>query len=237
MDNVPPALSPDVAGLFEPSTDTTPLSPAARMEFRKVNGELIHILPLRHDVNKVVPFLLTKGETPDKSDYLKQFHLLRYLKSSPDLGPTFSANKSDYPNGVCICSASDMAHNVHTHGRSHVAYTLTVGNETSKTAPFLSYSGIEKGVSLSPAEGEYVTHFIKNSQSSYPLQAIRSGPRTSSNCPLYHVRGQQLSYQINYCPYHPREISPHRPQTSSRTMGISNKTNHPQTSGISRHST
>jgi hypothetical protein len=157
MDNVPAALSPDVAGLFDPSTDTTPLPPAARMEFRKVNGELIHILPLRHDVNKVVPFLLTKGETPDNSDYLKQFHLLRYLKSSPDLGPTFSADKADYPDGVCICSASDMAHNVHPNGRSHVAYTLTVGNESSKTAPFLSFSGIEKGVSLSPAEGEYVT--------------------------------------------------------------------------------
>ena len=40
MDNVPAALSPDIAGLFDPSTDTTPLSPAARMEFRKVNGEL-----------------------------------------------------------------------------------------------------------------------------------------------------------------------------------------------------
>ena len=45
MDNVPPALSPDIKGLFEPSTNTTPLSPAAQSEFRTINGELIHILP------------------------------------------------------------------------------------------------------------------------------------------------------------------------------------------------
>ncbi len=157
MDHIPPALSPDIAGLFDPSVDPTPLSPSARADFRTINGELIHILPLRYDVNKVVPFLLTKGEAPDNSDYLKQFHVLRYLKGTPDLGPTFSSNKADYPNGVQLCSASDVSHNVHPNGRSHAAYTLTVGGEHSKTAPFLSYSGIEKGVSLSPTEGEYVT--------------------------------------------------------------------------------
>lgn len=157
MDAVPAALSPDIAGLFDPSTDPTPLSPSAKAEFRTVNGELIYILPLRHDVNKVIPYLLTKGESPDQSDYAKQFHLLRYLKGTPDLGPTFSSDPSDYPNGVQICSASDLAHNVHPDGRSHGAYTLTVGGERSNTAPFLSFSGKEKGVPLSPAEGEYVT--------------------------------------------------------------------------------
>lgn len=158
MDKVPPALSPDIEGLFEPSTDPTPLSPAASAEFRTVNGELIFILPLRHDIKKTVSFILTKGENPDNSDYRKQLHLLRYLKGTPTLGPTFSFSKSDFPNGVEIHSASDMAHNVYKEdGRSHGAYTLTVGKVGAKTAPFLSYSSKEKGVSLSPAEGEYVT--------------------------------------------------------------------------------
>ena len=158
MDNVPPALSPDIEGLFEPSTDPTPLSAAATAEFRTVNGELIFILPLRHDIKKTVSFILTKSEAPDNSDYLKQLHLLRYLKGTPTLGPTFSSDKSDFPNGVEIHSASDMAHNVYKEdGRSHGAYTLTVGKVGAKTAPFLSFSSKEKGVSLSPAEGEYVT--------------------------------------------------------------------------------
>lgn len=157
MDAVPPALSPDVRGLFDLSTDTTKLSTAARAEFRTTNGELIHILPPRHDIKRVVTHLLTKGESPDNSDYLKQLHLLRYLKATPNLGPTFSANPANYPNGVEISSSSDCAHNVHTDGQSHSAYTLTVGKAGATTAPFLSYSAAEKGVSLSPMEGEYVT--------------------------------------------------------------------------------
>ena len=156
MDLVPPALSPDIKGLFEPSTDKTPLSLTETSEFRTVNGELIHILPQRHDVRKVVTHLLTRNESPDKGDYLKQLHLLRYLKSCPDLGPTFSADPTNYPNGVEIHSASDCAHNVHAEGQSHGAYQLTIGKPGATTSPFCSYSAKEKGVSLHPHEGEYV---------------------------------------------------------------------------------
>lgn len=157
MDNVPAALCPDVQGLFDPSADPTPLTPRDRAEFRTINGELIQLLSIRHDIKKVVTYLLTKGEAPDKSDYLKQLHLLRYLKSSPTLGPTFSADPSNYPDGVTIHSSSDCAHNVHQHGQSHGAFLLTVGKVGATTAPFLSHSAAEKGVSLSPTEGEYVT--------------------------------------------------------------------------------
>ena len=156
MDDVPPALSPDVEGLFSPSTDPTPLSLSAAAEFRTVNGELIHVHPLRHDAKKVLSFLLTKGKSPDKSDYLKQLHLLRYLKGTLTLGPTFSADPADYPNGVEIHSACDSAHNVHPlTGQSHGAYIITVGKVGAHTAPFESYSAPEKGVQLSPMESEY----------------------------------------------------------------------------------
>ena len=155
MDKVPAALSPEVEGLFDASTDTTPLSPSATAEYKTVNGELIHILTTRFDIKKQVCHLLTRNETPDNSDYLKQFHVLRYLKATSEFGPTFSNDAADYPNGVEIHSASDCAHNVHTGGQSHGAYTLTVGKVGANTAPFLHYSAKEKGVSLSPTEGEY----------------------------------------------------------------------------------
>ena len=156
MDLVPPALSPDIKGLFEPSQDTTPLTLAETAEFRTVNGELIHILPQRHEVRKVITHLLTRSESPDKGDYLKQLHLLRYLKSCPDIGPTFSADPTNYPNGVELHSASDCAHNVHTDGQSHGAYQITIGKPGATTSPFSTYSAKEKGVSLHPHEGEYV---------------------------------------------------------------------------------
>ena len=156
MDLVPPALSPDIKGLFEPSQDPTPLTLTETAEFRTINGELIHVLPQRHEVRKVITHLLTKGESPDKGDYLKQLHLLRYIKSCPDIGPTFSADPTNYPNGVEIHSASDCAHNVHPDGQSHGAYQITIGKPGATTSPFCTYSAKEKGVSLHPHEGEYV---------------------------------------------------------------------------------
>jgi hypothetical protein len=156
MDLVPAALSPDVKGLFEPSQNQTPLSLEETAEFRTVNGELIHVIPQRHDARKVVTHPLTRNESPDKGDYLKQLHLLRYLKSCPDLGPTFSSDPTNYPNGVEIHSASDCAHNVHVEGQSHGAYQITIGKPGATTSPFCTYSAKEKGVSLHPHEGEYV---------------------------------------------------------------------------------
>ena len=62
MDLVPPALSPDIKGLFEPSQDPTPLTLTETAEFRTINGELIHVLPQqRHEVRKVITHLLTKA--------------------------------------------------------------------------------------------------------------------------------------------------------------------------------
>eukprot|EP01035_Chromulina_nebulosa_P004743 gene4743-6466_t len=156
MDLVPPALSPDIKGLFEPSQDPTPLTLTETAEFRTINGELIHVLPPRYEVRKVITHLLTKGESPDKGDYLKQFHLLRYIKSCPDIGPTFSADPTNYPNGVEIHSASDCAHNVHPDGQSHGAYQITIGKPGATTSPFCTYSAKEKGVSLHPHEDEYI---------------------------------------------------------------------------------
>ena len=158
MDKVPAALSPDVEGLFDPSTDPTPLSPSATSEFRTVNGELIHVLPGRHDIKKVVTYLLSKGENPDNSDYLKQFHLLRYLKGTLELGPTFSADPTDYPNGAEFHSSSDIAANVHPNGQTQGAGVIIIGTVGARTSPCISYSAPLKGIQLSPTESEYTNN-------------------------------------------------------------------------------
>jgi hypothetical protein len=140
MDNVPAALSPDIEGLFDPSSDPTPLSDNAISEFRTINGELIHVLPGRHDIKKVVTYLLSKGSAPDQSDYLKQLHLLRYIKGTIDHGPTFSANPHDYPNGVEFHSSSDIAANVHPNGQTQGAGVIIIGKVGARTSPCISYS-------------------------------------------------------------------------------------------------
>ena len=114
--------------------------------------------PSTPDTRKVIThLLLTRNESPDKSDYLKQLHLLRNLKFCPDLGPTFFTDPNNYPNGVEIHSAYDCAHNnVHVEGKSHGAYQITIGKPGATTFPFCTYSAKKKGVSLHPHEGEYV---------------------------------------------------------------------------------
>ena len=172
MDKVPPALSPSRAGLFVPSDTLTGkmlLPPALAASFVKTNGELLFLLPLRHDARKEIIHLCRSP--PNHDNFAKQFHLLRYLKNTAHIGPTFSANKADFPNGVEISSASDAAHNVHpATGRSHSAYTLTVGPPNANTSPFLSYSKAEAScIPLSPAESEYATM----SRSAKPLMHFR----------------------------------------------------------------
>ena len=172
MDNVPPALSPSRAGLFSlPSSaaDLKPINPEVTANFSRINGELIFILPLRHDCRKEIVHLCRSPPIVD--NFNKQFHLLRYLKHTANLGLTFSANKADFPNGVEISSASDAAQNVHpADSRSHSAYTLTVGPPHATTAPFLAYSKAETScIPLSPLESEYVAM----SRSAKPLMHFR----------------------------------------------------------------
>lgn len=172
MDKVPPALSPSRAGLFVPSDTPTgkmPLPPALAASFVKTNGELLFLLSLRHDARKEIIHLCRSP--PNHDNFAKQFHLLRYLKNTAHIGPTFSANKADFPNGVEISSASDSAHNVHpATSKSHSAYTLTVGPPNANTSPFLSYSKAESScIPLSPAESEYASM----SRSAKPLMHFR----------------------------------------------------------------
>ena len=157
MDAVPAALSPDIAGFFDAPSDPTPLTPSAHAAFRTTMGELIYIIPGRHDCRKNIVFLLSSVDKPTASDDAKLFHLLRYLKGSTDLGPTFSSDPAAYGPHVSIHSASDYSHNVHTDGKGHQAFALTVGKVGAPSAPFLFHSAKEPGPSLSPCEGEYVT--------------------------------------------------------------------------------
>jgi hypothetical protein len=151
MDLVPPALTPSTADLFHAPTDPTPVD---KTRFLSVNGNLVFLLPIRHDIRKEVIHLCTRNSNPTRSDFQKQLHVLRYLKSCPDLGPTFPADPSAYPDGVTITAAADSSHACHTNGRSHTAYIIRIG---SNTPPFVTHSSSEaSAIALSPCEAEYL---------------------------------------------------------------------------------
>jgi hypothetical protein len=160
MDAVPPALCPSI-DIFREDTITQPPAPAPPTpvdaeQFQRINGSLVFLLPIRHDIRKEVTYLCSKNSNPTTLDIAKQLHVLRYLKSCPDLGPTFSANPTDFPHGVIIIGSSDAAHAVQSNGRSQSAHTISIGNATN--APFLAHSCDENNdVPLSPCEAEYLS--------------------------------------------------------------------------------
>ena len=151
MDLVPPALTPSTANFFDPPSDLTPVD---RTRFLRINGTLIFLLSIRHDIRKEVVHLCTRNSSPTQFDLSKQIHLLQYLKGCPLIGPTFSANPSSFPSGITIFAAADSSHACHRDGHSHSAYTIQIG---TINAPFAVHSSAEtSGVALSSYEAEYL---------------------------------------------------------------------------------
>ena len=91
IDLVPPALIPSTADFFNPPTNLTPVD---RTRSLRVNGTLVFLLPIRHDIRKEVIHLCTRNSNPTQSDLTKQIHVLRYLEGCPHIGPTFSSDPS-----------------------------------------------------------------------------------------------------------------------------------------------
>jgi len=160
MQHTEPTLTPSLSTFFDTPEDSTPATPTEHKEFQKINGELIFILPTRHDARMQVVALCKANAKPTKTDIEKQKHVLRYLCGCPDLAITFSADPKDHPNGVELHTSTDSAHNTdETTGGSHNAFTITVGTPGAKTSPFQAHSSSDLtggSIPLSPMESEYV---------------------------------------------------------------------------------
>jgi hypothetical protein len=150
MDNVPPALTPSMPGLFDAPVCTDPFDVK---EFQRINGGLVWMLPVRYDIRKEVVHLCKSNSSPTISDRHKQIHLLRYLKGCPDIGPTFG-NDEKPADMVTISAYVDAAHAVHIDGASQSAYTISVGDNST---PFAVHSGAETSCVSPDAMGaEYI---------------------------------------------------------------------------------
>jgi hypothetical protein len=114
VDMLPPALSPS-------------MPPVDSIQFQRVNGGLVYLLPIRHDIRKVVVHLCSKNKCPTEIDRAAQTHLLRYLKGCPSLGPTIGSTNNISLPGIHIVGASDAAHAVHTDGSSQSSLCVSIG--------------------------------------------------------------------------------------------------------------
>ncbi len=207
MDPLPGALTPSVSvhgGIFRPSTGPI-LSPAEKTTFQSHNGAMIYMLPVRFDISMELHHLCTKNQAPTRSDRDLQIHLMRYLKTYPSLGPTYSRAKIHYRDGVTLRAESDASHANHSEdGRSHSAFSLSIG---TCNAPFLVSSRTEPGISLSPHESEY-----------------NSASRCSRNIPYF----RQLAAELGFAQSSPTKLH----MDSQTAIDLSTA---PSISRLSRH--
>jgi hypothetical protein len=149
MDNVPAALSPSRPDFNEKSNNTIRVN---AKEYQMKIGNLVYMLPIRFDIYRQVKELARAMQSPDVFYNNHLFHLLRYLKSCPNMGPRYSADPKDFPNGVELYASADSAFANMWNRQSTGAYTLSIGKNN---APFKVSSNVAPGIQTNPAESEY----------------------------------------------------------------------------------
>ena len=155
MDNVPPALTPSLPGLFHNDPSSPLLSPAKSAYFSSIVGALIYSFPNRGDFRKEITHLCSRNKAPTEADFSKLVHVLRYLKGNISDGPTFSSSFPHDPPGIPIIGNTDAAHGVHDNGASQSSHTLQIGHNN---APFLTHCKAENQyISPDPMTSEYVS--------------------------------------------------------------------------------
>jgi len=155
MDNVPPAITPSLVGLFQNDPTSPLLDTTKSTYFSSTNGALIYTLPIRGDFRKETTHLCSRNIAPTESDYSKLVHVLRYLKGSISDGPTFSSNFPRDPPGIPIIGKTDAAHGVHDNGASQSAHTIQIGHDN---APFLTHCKSENQyITPDPMTSEYIS--------------------------------------------------------------------------------
>jgi hypothetical protein len=137
------ASQPDLFG----DTSASPL--CDRKLYRTLIGSLIHTLRTRYDIQKEVVFLSSRSAAPTEADMAKVSLVLRYLLGSASYGPTYYTTQ-----GALLYAFVDCSYGVHLDGRSHIGYSLHIGDDN---APFAVCSTKQKDcVAVGSMEGEYV---------------------------------------------------------------------------------
>jgi len=141
-----PVHSPSLKDLFHVRLDSPP---TPRHFYQRLVGSLVHALKTRDDIRKEVSYLSTKVCAPTEDDLESALHVLRYLHSTADLGPTYNTDE-----GVVLYGYGDASFGVHANGCSHSGFFVCVGRHNAAS---ICKSRAHTDVSLSPMHAEYFT--------------------------------------------------------------------------------
>ena len=115
--------TPAAAHLFEVNDDCEKLSTEQAELYHHLVAKLLYLSKrARPDIQLAVSFLATRVQQPDTDDYKKLGRCISYLRSTPKLELTLSAD-----NMSVIYWWVDASFAVHPNCRSHTGYTMSFG--------------------------------------------------------------------------------------------------------------
>jgi hypothetical protein len=126
-------------------SDTFLLSSNAQSSFRSALQQVAYLVLTRPVIAWIVTYLQCRAHHPDSVDLADLWHLLRYLKGSPDVPLVYS------PKDTQLRASVDTSYALYGE-RSHLGYAVTLGGDTN--APVAIKSSTIKLICRSSTEAE-----------------------------------------------------------------------------------
>ena len=147
VSHLPSVAVPSSLEFFDVLADSLELVSVSTEVYASLTGKLVQFLKTRHEVRLLVSFLCSQNQAPREGHYRRAIHVLRYLASSPGVGPVYCATATDF---VVFTDAAFGV--VREHGLSTSAHVFSIGRHN---APFAVSARPQCDVATCPFTAEY----------------------------------------------------------------------------------
>jgi hypothetical protein len=147
--HLPPVALPALKTFFDAPADPSCCVAVDPTTYSSLTGKLVQFLKTRFDVKHYVSELCSHNQSPLEYHYRGAIHVLRYLHSTPGVGPVY---KSASP--VVLSVTSDAAFGLLSNGRSSGASLFSIG---PSNAPFAVIAKPLPVIALCPMTAEYLS--------------------------------------------------------------------------------
>jgi hypothetical protein len=149
VSHLPPVSLPAVKTFFDTPVDPVLCVPVDPTTYSSLTGKLVQFLKTRFDVKHYVSELCSHNQAPIENHYRLAIHVLRYLHSTPGVGPLYMSNSP-----VVLSVISDASFGLLSGGRSAGASLFSIG---CSNAPFAVIAKPLPIIALCPMTAEYLS--------------------------------------------------------------------------------
>ena len=144
--HMPPVSVPAELSFFLPSFEGDEAALVDSGSYLSLTGKLVQFLKTRSDVKLLVSYLCAHNLSPAEGHFRRALHVLRYLVSTPTMGPVF------HSDCLTLCVYTDAAFGVFRDGYSSTGVLFCIGRYN---APFHVIAQSQSDVPTCPMTAEY----------------------------------------------------------------------------------